>query len=62
MARRWIVDSAAGEESIEADEVDITAAGVLVFYRVATRRESERTLIASFAPAHWRRCRLASES
>jgi hypothetical protein len=62
MARRWIVDSESAAESVEADEVEITAAGVLAFYRVATRRETERTLLLSFSPAHWRRCRLDAES
>lgn len=58
MNQRWLVETDAGEEPVEADEVEITASGVLVFYRCATRREIERTLLLTYSPAAWRRCRL----
>ena len=38
--------------------VEITGAGVLAFYRHASRRENERTLLVAFAPGAWRRCEL----
>jgi hypothetical protein len=61
MKRRWLVQLETGEEHIEADEVEITASGALVFYRLAARTESERTLLTAFAPGLWRRCQLESD-
>jgi len=61
MKRRWLVQLETGEETIEADEVEITASGVLAFHRFQSRRENERTLLVAFSPASWRRCRLESE-
>lgn len=62
MKRQWIVESSSGEENVEADEVEITASGVLVFYRYASRQESERTLLLALSPGVWRRCQLQGES
>jgi len=61
MKRRWFVESEAGEDPVEADEVEITAAGALVFYRYASRQETERTLLLSFSAHAWRRCRLEGD-
>jgi hypothetical protein len=61
MKRQWLVRLDVGEERIEADEVEVTASGVLVFYRLASRRESERTLLLALSPGLWRRCRLESD-
>jgi hypothetical protein len=58
MKRQWLVQLDRGEERIEADEVEITASGVLVFYRCASRREAERTLVLALSPSTWRRCQL----
>lgn len=60
MKRRWQVSVGDAEESVEADEVEITASGVLAFYRVASRMEMEKTLLVAWAPLVWRRCRLES--
>lgn len=56
--RRWAVQLPTGEEQVEADEVEITAAGVLSFYRFPARRDGERTLLAAWSPGAWSRCRL----
>jgi hypothetical protein len=61
MKRQWLVHLEAGEEHIEADEVEITASGVLAFYRFQSRQEGERTLLVAFSPTSWRRCRLESD-
>ena len=61
MSRRFLVETDAGQEPVEADGWEITASGVLVFYRCATRREIERSLLLTFAPAVWRRRRLDPE-
>ena len=61
MKRRWLVRLARGEERVEADEVEIMASGVLVFYRFQSRRESERTLLLALSPTLWRRCQLESD-
>jgi hypothetical protein len=58
--RQFLVELDGGKEHIEADEVEITAAGVLVFYRTASRMERERTLLTAFSPGLWRRCQLES--
>ncbi len=58
--RQWLVEVDGGEERVEADDVEITASGVLVFYRVASRMESERTLLRAFSPNLWRRCQFES--
>jgi hypothetical protein len=58
--RRWLVEFDGGDEHVEADDVEITASGVLVFYRVASRQERERTLIRAFSPGMWRRCQFES--
>ena len=60
MKRQWLVRPDTGEEHVEADEVEITASGALVFYRLAARTESERTLLMAFAPGLWRGCQLES--
>ena len=60
LKRRWLVQSNLGDEHVEADEVEVTAAGGLVFYRYASRREAERTLLLTIAANHWRRCQLES--
>ena len=57
---RWIVHSEAGEERIEADEVEITPSGALLFYGYASRRQTERSLLLAFAPTSWRRCEAES--
>jgi len=61
MKRRWLVSSDTGEEHVEADEVEILASGALVFYRYASRRETERTLLLTLSPNVWRRCQLESD-
>ena len=60
MKKQWLVLFEGGEEHVEADEVEITASGVLVFYRYASRMEKERTLLVAFPPGQWRRCELES--
>lgn len=60
MKRQWLVRLDTGDEHVEADEVEITGSGALVFYRLAARTESERTLLTAFAPGLWRRCQLES--
>lgn len=62
MKRQWLISLDQGEERVEADEVEITASGVLVFYRCASRREAERTLILALSPGTWRRCQLEVEA
>lgn len=61
MKRLWLVQVAQGQEHIEADEVETTESGALVFYRCASRRESERTLILALSSSEWRRCQLETE-
>ena len=58
--KHWLVELDGVEEHVEADEVEITASGVLVFYRFASRTEKERTLLTAFSPSLWRRCQLES--
>lgn len=60
MKRKWLLDLEQGQEYLEADEVEITAAGALVFYRSAGRRDSERTLLCAWSASSWRRCQLES--
>jgi hypothetical protein len=57
---KWLVEFDGGKEHVEADDVEITASGVLVFYRLASRMEQERTLLTAFSPSLWRRCQLES--
>lgn len=59
--RRWAVQVGSGEERVEADEVEITAAGVLSFYRYPARRDGERLLLAAWSPSAWWRCRLEGD-
>ena len=61
MKRQWLVQLEGGEERVEADEVEITASGALVFYMLAARTESERTPLTAFAPGLWRRCQLEND-
>jgi hypothetical protein len=61
MRRQWCVRLEGREEQVEADEVDVTASGVLAFYRVASRKESGRTLLLAFSPGAWLRCELQSD-
>ena len=61
MKRQWLVRLDTGEEHVQADEVEITAFGALVFYRLAARTESERTPLTAFAPGLWRRCQLEND-
>ena len=61
MKRQWLVQFEGGEEVIEADEVEITVSGALVFYRVASRMEQERTLLTAYSPDLGWRCRLEQE-
>jgi hypothetical protein len=61
-ARSWLVRFAGGEQRIEADEVEITVAGVLAFYRSASRAALEkRTLLMAFSPGLCWRCQLERE-
>lgn len=62
MKRRWRVESGTVVEHVEADEVEITASGVLVFYRYASRQERERTLLLTFSASTWQRCRLEDDA
>ena len=57
---KWLVELEAGKEHVEADDVEITASGVLVFYRSVSRRERERLLVTAFSPSLWRRCQFES--
>jgi hypothetical protein len=59
--RKWLVQFEGREEHVEADDVEITASGVLVFYRLASRMEQERTLLAAFSPGLCWRFQLESE-
>ena len=61
MKRRWLVQLDGGEEHVEADEVEITASGVLAFYLCASPMERDRTLLMALSPALWRRCQLEGE-
>jgi len=56
--RAWLVRFEGGEERIEADAVEITASGVLAFYRLAPAPEQERTLLTAFSPGLCWRCEL----
>jgi hypothetical protein len=58
MKKHWRVLCEAAEERVEADELEITASGVLAFFRCASRMEKDRTLLVAFAPGQWRRCQL----
>jgi hypothetical protein len=58
MKRQWLVQSDRGEQHVEADEVEVTPSGVLAFYRHASRRETERTLLLALSPKAWPRCLL----
>ncbi len=60
MKRVWLVQYQGREEHIEADDVEITASGVLVFYRLASRMEQDRTLLTAFSPGLGWRCQLES--
>ena len=59
--RLWLVQYPGCEERIEADDVEITASGVLPFNRCASRTDRDRTLVAAFSPALAWRCDLDSE-
>lgn len=59
--KRWLVRLDGSEERVEADEVEVTASGALVFYRYASRREHERTLLAGYSPALGWRCQLEKD-
>ena len=61
MKRRWLVQTAVGEEEVEADEIEIMASGVLAFYRFQSRRENERTLLLALSPTSWLRCQLEGD-
>ena len=61
MKRQWRIQYQGREEHVEADDVEVTASGVLVFYRVASRMEQERTLLAAFSAALDWRCQLEGE-
>ena len=43
--RRWLVEFDGGDEHVEADDVEITASGVLVFYRLASRQDGIKRVI-----------------
>ena len=58
--KKWLVEFEGGKEHVEADDVENTASGSLVFYRSASRMETERTLLTAFSPSLWRRCQLES--
>ena len=60
MKRRWRVDAGERTLLVEADEIEIGGSGVLVFYRVASRRETERTILLAFASGAWSRAELAN--
>ncbi len=57
----WLVRFDGGEERVEADAVEITASGVLAFYRAASGMEQERTLLTAFSPGLCWRCQLERE-
>jgi len=54
----WLVRYQGHEERVEADDVEITASGVLVFYRLASRLDRERTLLTAISPGLCWRCEL----
>jgi len=58
MKRQWRIDLDGSQETIEADEVEITTSGVLAFYQYASPMERERTLRTALPPGLWRRCQL----
>jgi len=58
MKRQWLVRLEGGDERVEADEVEIAPSGTLVFYRFASRQETERVLLTAFSPGLWQRCQL----
>ncbi len=58
MKRRWVIQTDAGQESVDADELEITPSGVLIFYQFTPPVQTERTLLTAFAPSAWRRCEL----
>ena len=61
MTRVWQVRCDGRDETVEADELEITASGVLAFYRFASRMEQERTLLLAFPPGAWQRCTLQTD-
>ena len=59
--RAWLVQFDGREERVEADDVEITDSGVLVFYRLSSGMAQERTLLTAFSPGLCWRCELVSE-
>ncbi len=45
--KKWLVEFDGGKEHVEADDVEVTASGVLVFYRLASRMEKEPSRLGS---------------
>ena len=58
MKREWLVQTEAGQERVEADEIEITASGVLAFYQFKRSIDKEHILLTAFAPGAWQRCEL----
>jgi hypothetical protein len=58
MKKRWLVKTDAGQEHIEANEVEITPSGVLAFYQFEPPIKTERILLTAFASSAWQRCEL----
>ena len=58
MKKRWLVQTDAGQEHVEANEVEITPSGVLAFYQFEPPIKIERILLRAFAPSAWQRCEL----
>ncbi len=58
MKRRWVVQTDAGQEYVDADELEITPSGVLAFYHFTPPIQTERMLLTALAPTAWRRCEL----
>jgi hypothetical protein len=56
--RGWLVRTEAGQERVEADEVEITASGVLAFYEFERSIQREHILLTAFASDAWQRCEL----
>ena len=59
--RVWLVQYQGQEERIEADDVEITASGVLAFYRLPSRMDQQRTLLKAISPGLCWRCELEGD-
>ena len=61
LKRQWLVQFDGRDEQVEADDVEVTASGALVFYLSPRQRGQERTLLRAFSPGLRWHCRLESD-